>query len=97
MDYVLYLLEKLLTKYFDKRYKGKQKAILEEQIDSISIEIKKFDYCKRIFKKLNESPFKSYVIHDEISIRIYAHLFDILKNKVKVEYDIKEPIYLKFC
>ena len=84
---------KLLTKYFDKRYKGKQKAILEEQIDSISIEIKKFDYCKRIFKKLNESPFKSYVIHDEISIRIYAHLFDILKNKVKVEYDIKEPIY----
>ena len=84
---------KLLTKYFDKRYKGKQKAILEEQIDSISIEIKKFDYCKKIFKKLNESPFKSYVIHDEISIRIYAHLFDILKNKVKVEYDIKEPIY----
>ena len=84
---------KLLTKYFDKRYKGKQKAILEEQIDSISIEIKKFDYCKRIFKKLNESPFKSYVIHDEISIRIYAHLFDILKNKVKVKYDIKEPIY----
>ena len=84
---------KLLTKYFDKRYKGKQKAILEEQIDSISIEIKKFDYCKRIFKKLNESPFKSYVIHDEISIRIYAHLFDILKNKVKVEYNIKEPIY----
>ena len=84
---------KLLTKYFDKRYKGKQKAILEEQIDSISIGIKKFDYCKRIFKKLNESPFKSYVIHDEISIRIYAHLFDILKNKVKVEYDIKEPIY----
>ena len=84
---------KLLTKYFDKRYKGKQKAILEEQIDSISIEIKKFDYCKKIFKKLNESPFKSYVIHDEISIRIYAHLFDILKNKVKVEYNIKEPIY----
>ena len=84
---------KLLTKYFDKRYKGKQKAILEEQIDSISIKIKKFDYCKKIFKKLNESPFKSYVIHDEISIRIYAHLFDILKNKVKVEYDIKEPIY----
>ena len=84
---------KLLTKYFDKRYKGKQKAILEEQIDTISIEIKKFDYCKKIFKKLNESPFKSYVIHDEISIRIYAHLFDILKNKVKVEYNIKEPIY----
>lgn len=83
-------INKLLTKYFDKRYRGRQKAILEEQIDSI--QNKKFEYCKRLFQKLKESPFNSYVIHDEISIKIYQHLFDILENRV--ELSISEPIYL---
>ena len=81
---------KLLMKYFDKKNKGKQKTILEEQIDSMKNEAK-VDYCKRLLKRLKESPFNSYVIRDETSIKIYPYLFYILKNKA-IKSD--EPLFI---
>ena len=81
---------KLLMKYFDKKNKGKQKTILEEQIDSIKVG-KRVEYCKRLLKRLKESPFNSYVIRDETSIKIYPYLFYILKNKCAIKSD--EPLF----
>ena len=84
-------ISKLLMKYFDKKNKGKQKTILEEQIASINENEKKVEYCKRLLKGLKESPFNSYVIRDDTSIKIYPYLFYILKNKFAI--DTSEPIF----
>ena len=84
-------ISKLLMKYFDKKNKGKQKTILEEEIASIIENNKKVEYCKRLLEKLKESPFNSYVIRDETTIKIYPYLFYILKNKFAI--DTCDPLF----